>query len=94
MKQNNIKCSLDETLTDMKTTKHTEVLDLIIGKKGTTNREDFEWDIAKDKIEQYANERVIQEMDEFKLWLYKNYPNKFIDIDITLFYKLFKKLKQ
>ena len=24
----------------------------------------------------------------------KNYPDKFIDIDITLLYKLFKKLKQ
>jgi len=43
---------------------------------------------------QYANQRVIKEMDEFKLWLYNEYPNTFIDIDITLFYKLFKKLKQ
>jgi len=37
---------------------------------------------------------VIEEVDEFKLWLYKEYPDKFIDIDITLLYKLFKKLKQ
>ncbi len=29
--------------------------------------------------------------EEFKLWLYKNYPDKFIDIDLTLFYKLFEK---
>lgn len=45
-------------------------------------------------VEQYANQRVIEEVDEFKLWLYKEYPDKFIDIDITLLYKLFKKLKQ
>ena len=45
-------------------------------------------------IEQYANQRVIEEVDEFKLWLYKEYPDKFIDIDITLLYKLFNKLKQ
>ena len=32
--------------------------------------------------------------EKFKLWLYKNYPDKFIDIDLTLLYKLFKtKLK-
>ena len=43
---------------------------------------------------QYANQRVIEELEEFKLWLYNEYPNTFIDIDITLFYKLFKKLKQ
>ena len=45
-------------------------------------------------VEQYANQRVIEEVDEFKLWLYKEYSDKFIDIDITLLYKLFKKLKQ
>jgi len=45
-------------------------------------------------VEQYANQRVIEELEEFKLWLYKEYPDKFIDIDITLLYKLFKKLKQ
>ena len=51
-----------------------------------------EWII--DSMEQYANQRVIEEVNEFKLWLYKEYSDKFIDIDITLLYKLFKKLKQ
>ena len=45
-------------------------------------------------IEKYANQRVIEEVNEFKLWLYKEYSDKFIDIDITLLYKLFKELKQ
>jgi hypothetical protein len=59
----------------MKTIKHTEALDLIIGKKGTTNREDFEWDIAKDKIEQYANQRVIEELEK----LLENESNEWVD---------------
>ena len=46
------------------------------------------------ELEQYANQKVIEEVNEFKLWLYKEYTDKFIDIDITLLYKLFKKLKQ
>jgi len=29
--------------------------------------------------------------EEFKLWLYKNYPKEFIKIDLTLLYKLFEK---
>jgi len=62
MKQNKIKCNLDDT--------------------------------KQIELEQYANQKVIEEVDEFKLWLYKEYPNTFIDIDITLLYKLFKKLKQ
>jgi hypothetical protein len=62
MKQNKIKCNLDDT--------------------------------KQIELEQYANQKVIEEVNEFKLWLYKNYPDKFIDIDITLLYKLFKKLKQ
>ena len=40
------------------------------------------------------NINMMEEVNEFKLWLYKEYPDKFIDIDITLLYKLFKKLKQ
>tara|TARA_B110000037_G_scaffold188235_1_gene219393 strand:+ start:211 stop:399 length:189 start_codon:yes stop_codon:yes gene_type:complete len=51
-------------------------------------------DTKQIELEQYANQKVIEEVNEFKLWLYKNYPDKFIDIDITLLYKLFKKLKQ
>jgi len=62
MKQNKIKCNLDDT--------------------------------KQIELEQYANQKVIEEVNEFKLWLYKNYPDKFIDIDITLLYKLFKKIKQ
>ena len=62
MKQNKIKCNLDDT--------------------------------KQIELEQYANQKVIEEVNEFKLWLYKEYPDKFIDIDITLLYKLFKKLKQ
>ena len=62
MKQNKVKCNLDDT--------------------------------KQIELEQYANQKVIEEVNEFKLWLYKNYPDKFIDIDITLLYKLFKKLKQ
>ena len=62
MKQNKVKCNLDDT--------------------------------KQIELEQYANQKVIEEVNEFKLWLYKEYPDKFIDIDITLLYKLFKKLKQ
>ena len=62
MKQNKIKCNLDDT--------------------------------KQIELEQYANQKVIEEVNEFKLWLYKEYPDKFIDIDITLLYKLFNKLKQ
>ena len=62
MKQNKIKCNLDDT--------------------------------KQIELEQYANQKVIEEVNEFKLWLYKEYSDKFIDIDITLLYKLFKKLKQ
>ena len=51
-------------------------------------------DTKQIELEQYANQKVIEEVNEFKLWLYKEYPDKFIDIDITLLYKLFKKLKQ
>jgi len=51
-------------------------------------------DTKQIELEQYANQKVIEEVNEFKLWLYKNYPDKFIDIDITLLYKLFKKIKQ
>ena len=51
-------------------------------------------DTKQIELEQYANQKVIEEVNEFKLWLYKNYPDKFIDIDITLLYKLFNKLKQ
>ena len=51
-------------------------------------------DTKQIELEQYANQKVIEEVNEFKLWLYKNYPDKFIDIYITLLYKLFKKLKQ
>ena len=62
------------------------------------NQEDITESFFRQEIrklaEQYANQRVIDEVNEFKLWLYKEYPDKFIDIDITLLYKLFNKLKQ
>ena len=69
-------------------------IDLHLKLNQTDITESFFRQESRKLAEQYANQKVIEEVDEFKLWLYKEYPNTFIDIDITLFYKLFKKLKQ